>query len=199
MRGGVDHRPARTLPRPRRSFTYTAFIHIPRLHVAQQVTEVLARSRRHRGHSMARQALLFADGRCESVGETRLRVLLHDSGFAALELQCEILSNSGALVGRIDLADLDCGTLLEFDGMAKYGKLLNPHRTELEVLRLEKKREEALREAGWQVFRVVWSDLADTPTLQRRISAAFARGRRALAANAIAGSVPLLPPIRLPR
>ena len=167
--------------------------------VVDQVADVLERSRRHRGHTIARQALLFADGRSESVGETRLRVFLADGGFAAPELQCQILSNGGTVLGRVDLANVTFGTLLEFDGMAKYGKLLNPHRTELEVLRLEKKREEALREAGWQVLRVVWADLADPPSLQHRISDAFARGRRALAANPVAGSVRLLPPIQLPR
>lgn len=167
--------------------------------VVDQVADVLARSRRHRGHTTARRALLFADGRSESVGETRLRVFLADGGFAAPELQCEVLGGGGTVLGRIDLANVKFGTLLEFDGMAKYGKLLNPHRTELEVLRLEKRREEALREAGWQVFRVVWADLSDTAALQRRISDAFARGRRALAANPVAGSVRLLPPIQLPR
>jgi predicted transcriptional regulator of viral defense system len=167
--------------------------------VVDQVASVLARSRRHRGHTIARQALMFADGRSESVGESRLRVFLADGGFTAPQLQCQVVSGSGTVLGRVDLADLKSGTLLEFDGMAKYGKLLNPHRTELEVLRLEKKREEALREAGWQVFRVVWADLSDTAALQRRIIDAFERGRRALAANPVAGSVRLLPPIRLRR
>lgn len=167
--------------------------------VVHHVADVLARSRRHRGHTMARRALLFADGRSESVGETRLRVFLQHGGFAAPELQCDVLSGVGTVIGRVDLANLNCGTLLELDGMAKYGKLLNPHRTELEVLRLEKKREDALREMGWQVFRAVWADLSDTRSLQHRIGDAFARGRRALAANAVAGSVRLLPPIQLPR
>ena len=167
--------------------------------VVDRVADVLARSRRHRGHTMARRALLFADGRSESVGETRLRLLIADGGFAAPELQCQVLSSSGMVLGRVDLANLNFGTLIEFDGMAKYGKQLNAHRTELEVLRLEKKREEALREAGWQVFRVVWADLGDAAALQRRISDVFARGRRALAANPVAGSVRLLPPIQLPR
>ena len=167
--------------------------------VVEQVAEVLARSARHRGATMAKRALLFADGRSESVGETRLRVLLHDVGLAAPELQCDIVSADGAVLGRVDMADIESGTLLEFDGMAKYGKLLNPHRTELEVLRLEKKREELLREAGWQVFRVVWADLSDPLALEKRISKAFTRGRRALAANPPCGYTRLLPAIRVPR
>lgn len=165
--------------------------------VANQVAGVLARSRRLRGHAMARRALLFADGRSESVGETRLRVFFHDVGLAAPELQCTIIGGDGEFLGRVDLANLEFGTLMEFDGMAKYGKLLNPHRTELEVLRLEKRREEALREAGWQVLRMVWGDFSDPLSLQKRISHAFARGRRAIAANPFVGSARLLPPIRM--
>jgi predicted transcriptional regulator of viral defense system len=167
--------------------------------VASEIPEVLQRSRRHRGHSMARRALLFADGRSESVGETRLRVFLHDIGLNPPELQCEVVDDDGRFLGRVDLADLASGTLMEFDGMAKYGKDLNPHRSEMEVLRVEKRREESLREAGWQVFRVVWADLADAPALEKRLRAAFARGRRAVAVNPVAGSARVLAPIQIPR
>lgn len=167
--------------------------------VALNIPDVLRRSRRHRGHSMARRALLFADGRSESVGETRLQVFLHDMGLNPPELQCEVVDDDGRFLGRVDLADLVSGTLMEFDGMAKYGKDLNPHRSEMEVLRLEKRREESLREAGWQVFRVVWADLADAPALEKRILAALARGRRAVAAHPISGTPRLLAPIKMPR
>ena len=168
-------------------------------HVVEHVAAILARSQRLRGAAMARRALLFADGRSESVGETRLRVFLHHAGLARPELQCDILGVDGEFLGRVDLANVECGTLMEFDGMAKYGKLLNPHRTELEVLRLEKKREETLHEAGWQVFRVVWADLSDPLSLEKRISQAFARGRRAVAANPVCGSARLTPAMQIPR
>lgn len=166
--------------------------------IVELVAETLGRSRRHQGHTMARRALLFADGRSESVGETRLRVFHHEVGLPAPELQCDVIGDID-LLGRIDLAHLTAGTLIEFDGMAKYGKLLNPHRSELEVLRFEKQREESLREAGWNVLRVVWADLADPVTLERRVRNALQRGRRSRAANPIAGSVRLLPPIQIPR
>ena len=167
--------------------------------IADLVAETLSRSRRHQGHACARRALLFADGRSESVGETRLRIFHHRAGLPVPELQCEIRRSTGGFLGRIDLAHLSVATLIEFDGMAKYGKMLNPHRTELEVLRIEKQREEALRETGWQVLRVIWADLADPVSLEKRIRVALARGRQSLAANPVAGSVHVLPPIQMPR
>lgn len=166
--------------------------------IAQLVAETLSRSQRHPGHASARRALLFADGRSESVGETRLRIFHREAGLPVPELQCEIRDSIGAFLGRIDLAHLGAGSLIEFDGMAKYGKLLNPHRTELEVLRIEKQWEEALRETGWQVLRVIWADLSDPANLEKRIRVALSRGRRALAANAPAGSVRLRSPMQMP-
>ena len=167
--------------------------------IIDSVVAVLARSRRHRGHTAARLALLFADGRSESVGESRLRIFLHQHAFTAPELQCEVLDRGGKLIARTDLGVPTCGTLMEFDGMAKYGKLLSPHRTELEVLRLEKVREERLWAAGWQVLRVVWADLRDPVTLAERVRVAFDRGRRAMTANLLIGSMTPLPAIRIPR
>jgi hypothetical protein len=167
--------------------------------IVDDVVEILSRSRRLRGHPTARQALLFADGRSESVGETRLRVFLRQIGLPPPELQCEVFGGRDDFLGRTDLAVLEAGALIEFDGMVKYGKAFNPHRTEMEVLRAEKVREESLWAAGWQVFRVVWPDLDRPEELEARLRTSMARGRRALAANPVIGSVRLSPPIRLPR
>lgn len=129
--------------------------------IVDEVVEILAGSRRLRGHLTPRAALLFADGRSESFGETRLRVCLRAMGVAPPELQCGIFGDGHQFLGRVDLAMLEFGTLLEFDGMVEYGKSFNPHKTEMEVLRAEKAREELLWAAGWQAFRAVWSDLGD--------------------------------------
>ena len=93
--------------------------------IIDALVEVLARSRRHRGHTAARLALLFADGRSESVGESRLRIFLHQHGFAHQSCSARSSIGAGKLIGengsrRSDVA----GTLIEFDGMAKYGKLV---------------------------------------------------------------------------
>jgi hypothetical protein len=47
-----------------------------------------------------------------------------------------------------------------------------------DVLFAEKKREERLRELGWQVVRWVWADLYRPDELLQRLRAAFERGRR---------------------
>ena len=48
-----------------------------------------------------------------------------------------------------------------------------------DVLVAEKRREDALRDAGWQVVRWIWSELYRPSELLERLDRAFARGRRA--------------------
>lgn len=167
--------------------------------LVNDVVEILARSRRFRGHPTARSALLFADGRSESVGETRLRISIRGMGLPPPELQCGVFDDRHQFLGRVDLAMLEFGVLLEFDGMVKYGKAFNPHQTEMDALRAEKAREESLWAAGWQVFRVVWADLGHPLELETRLRTCMGRGRRALAANPVIGSVESSAPIRMPR
>ena len=61
----------------------------------------------------------------------------------------------------------------------KYGRLLKPGQTIADVVFEEKRREDALRDLGWQVVRWLWEDLRDPQSLLERLERAFARGRRA--------------------
>jgi hypothetical protein len=56
----------------------------------------------------------------ESVGESRLRVLMHAYGLPAPELQVEIHDADG-FVARVDFFVREYGVVVEFDGMVKYG------------------------------------------------------------------------------
>lgn len=56
--------------------------------------------------------------------------------------------------------------LVEFDGAVKYAD------GDRRVLFDEKRREDALRRAGWVVVRLVWTDLSDPDGLTRRVVAA---------------------------
>jgi hypothetical protein len=123
------------------------------------------------GIGTAVRAVGFGDGRSESVGESRLRVLLADLGLPAPVLQAEIRDAAGVLVARVDFLLARWGIVIEFDGAVKYAG------TGAEALIAEKRREDRIRDLGYEVVRVVWADLAAPAELVGRIRRAIARSQ----------------------
>ena len=118
------------------------------------------------GCSAARRIVAFADGRSESIGESRTRVYLQRFGFPPFELQVTL--RHGAFVCRPDFL-LD-GVIVEFDGRMKY--------TSEQVLFEEKKRHDELMSLGWTIARLTWADLAsDAGAVKVRRAMALATGR----------------------
>ena len=122
--------------------------------VASEVAEpLLARAAAPAQRRLADRLLARADAACESVGETRTRVLLGDLGFDPRS-QVEIHDELGHLVARVDFLVGD-RVVVEFDGAVKYegadGRA---------ALVAEKRREDGLRSLGYAVVRVTWADLA---------------------------------------
>ncbi|SEP17580.1 hypothetical protein [Trujillonella endophytica] len=130
------------------------------------------------GARSAARAVRFADGRSESVGESRSRVLLHRLGLAPSALQLEIEVPGAAVpIGRADFAWEDVRVVGEFDGRVKYGRLLKPGQAAGDVVFEEKRREDAIREEDWGAVRWTWEEL--TPqVLGPRVQRALDRGRR---------------------
>jgi hypothetical protein len=123
-------------------------------------------------------AVRLADGRSESVGESRSRYLCYAQSLPMPELQFEVRDHSGALLGITDLAWPEHRLLGEFDGKIKYGRLLREGEQAGDAVFREKLREDALREAtGWSMVRLVWADLY-------RPAATAARIRRMLGLSA---------------
>lgn len=122
------------------------------------------------GSATARAALSIADRRAESVGESRLRVLLYNHGFPAPDLQVEY-HDRGGFIGRVDFAFPEFRTIVEFDGAVKYAGATE------EALVREKVREDRLRALGFAVVRSVWSDLDHPAYLLDRLHSAFALAR----------------------
>lgn len=89
----------------------------------------------------------FADGRAESVGESRSRWLCYKYNLPAPELQFEVYDECGRLIGITDMAWPERKLLGEFDGKIKYGRLLRPGEEPGEAVFREKVREDALRAA----------------------------------------------------
>ena len=137
-----------------------------RLTSSTALTEALEACRLRYGAPQARAAIDAVDPACESPGETRTRLILRAAG---LEVRSQVsLGDDAGFIGRVDLLVGD-RVVVEFDGAVKY-EGLDGRRALME----EKRREERLRDAGYRVVRVTWSDL-DRP------AALVARVRRLLA------------------
>jgi hypothetical protein len=134
------------------------------------------------GVAPVRAALLHADGRHESAGETRLGAVLRDLKIAATP-QVWIQTRQGRK--RVDALLDDHPVVLEFDGAVKYlsqrYRYASPGRVEVPVenpLFIEKTREDAIRDEEYEVVRVVWAHLDDPGDIHRRIDAAVVRAAR---------------------
>jgi very-short-patch-repair endonuclease len=122
-----------------------------------------------RGSRRAAAVLDALDGRSESAGETRTRLLLNTFGVEGFEPQYELSTRSGLF--RADFADPARGVIIEFDGKAKY----SDYGPTDQVLLAERSRENALTEAGWLFLRIEWQHLDAPAELKRRVLATLAR------------------------
>jgi hypothetical protein len=145
-----------------------------------QVLEVLSRCRTWPGAVLAKDVVLFADGRSESVLETLARQWFLEQGLPAPEPQARLLAASGGrFLARVDFFWPEFRTVCEMDGRLKYA----PEREARpgspgDPLFEEKKREDRLREHGAEVVRGYWSDRHDRgAALADRLTQAFARGQ----------------------
>ncbi len=105
------------------------------------------------------------------------RVRVAEEGLPSPIPQREIFDQDGVLIGRADFAWEQYRTIGEFDGKVKYGDLLQPGQLPSDALFAEKLREDAFRDAGWQIVRWIWADLYRKGVLRDRLSRAFARSR----------------------
>lgn len=119
------------------------------------------------GLAAVRATLELADGRSGSAGESRTRWMLHWLGMPIPDLQATIRDEAGTLVAVTDFLFRDEWTVVEFDGALKYESA--------DALVAEKKREDRLRELGYEVVRITWADLEHPARVVARIRAAFAR------------------------
>ncbi len=176
--GAVLTTVARSVVEAARLTTYPSAVAIAdaalnrRLVSAAELTAALEVVRRRPGASTAVKAVGFADPGAESPGESRLRVLLADHGFPSPALQAELRASDGEFVARVDFLFPDERVVVEFDGETKYGD--GP----ADAVIAEKWREDRIRELGYVVVRISWSDLAHPSRTAQRIRQAFARASR---------------------
>lgn len=145
-----------------------------RLATISSLRDAVGQARLGRGQRWARMVPELADGRSESPGESRTRVLLHLGGLSGAEPQVVIWDGRGRFVARVDLLFRRQRVVVEFDGLVKYDRA-----TGRAALIAEKRREDALRALGYEVVRVTWADLADPARVLAQVRAAFDRADRA--------------------
>ncbi|MCD4536101.1 type IV toxin-antitoxin system AbiEi family antitoxin domain-containing protein [Nocardioides sp. cx-169] len=116
-----------------------------------------------------RLVLRLANGRVESVGESRLLYLIWRAGLPMPIVQWEVWDGD-RLVGTVDFAWPELGLMAEFDGKVKYGRLLRPGQDAGDAVFAEKRREDELREVtGCRMIRPIWVDLDRPDTTAERI------------------------------
>lgn len=129
------------------------------------VESILDRRRGTNGVRGARWVAEHADAGAESAGETLARYVLLAHGFPRPQLQVPV-----PVDGRTYWADLgwpEWKVLVEFDGLVKYRELARGVPSEVVVA--EKRRQEAMEDAGYAVVRVMHRDLFPATDFIRRV------------------------------
>lgn len=145
-----------------------------RLTTPERIDHVFTRMERWRGSQKVQLVTRMADGRAESVGESRSRFLFWAQGLPAPEPQFHVYDHRGVLVATCDFGWPELKMLGEFDGRIKYGRLLRPDQSPGDAVFEEKKREDLVRGiTRFTMFRLVWSELstgAETAARFRRLA-----------------------------
>ena len=152
----------------------------------QLAYDVVDRQRDWSGSVTASRALAFSADGAQTIGESRSRILLARSGVPSPVLQFPVYDESGRLTGISDMYVEEFDTLVEFDGMVKYGRELYERTGQLslardlgEVLWQEKRREDGMRDLGKEMIRLVWSELdGHDAQVRARFDRTFARNDR---------------------
>lgn len=133
------------------------------LATGDDLATALAWVKRHPRSGRVAAYLNLADGRSESVGESRLRFAFHLLG---IDVTPQVTISDAGFRARVDFLVTGTRVVVEFDGAQKY--------TGPQVLLEEKSREDRLRALGYLVLRVRWADLGDLKALERKIRRAMA-------------------------
>jgi hypothetical protein len=122
-----------------------------------------------RGSLIAAKTLRWCDHRAESPPESRLRLLVAQSGIGPLVPQFNVLDAAGFFIARVDLALPDCLLGIEYDGQ---------WHSDRHQLTRDRHRLRALTAAGWEIFPVTNADMRDIPALLRSLEARVRARRR---------------------
>jgi hypothetical protein len=120
----------------------------------------------------------LTSGKSASVGESRGFWMFWVAGLPAPERQFEVWNQDGELRATCDWGWPELDTYGEFDGQAKYGRLLKPGQDVGEVVFAEKQREDDVREiTKGTMIRLVWADYSRPRVTIARLKHVLGRRR----------------------
>ena len=120
----------------------------------EELDAICAQSLTVRGmHEVRRAIPLGCDG-AQTILETISRLTFHDRGLPPPTLQERIYDSLG-LIGIVDFSWLALQVIGEADGAIKYD-------TPQSIID-ERRREQRLKDAGFEVFRWTWSEIHNEP------------------------------------
>lgn len=125
------------------------------------------------GIQRATRVVDLADPNCESALESISRVAMHTEGLPPPRTQV-VISDANGPFARVDFLWYDERVIGEADGLGKYEP--DGRRSVRDIVRAEKRREERLADAGYEVVRWGWEDAQTPARLAQRLRASFARG-----------------------
>ncbi len=126
----------------------------------QALAERAARFRRVPRTLHTDLAIGLADGRRESVGESRTAVLFWRHDVPAPVPQYRVCDALGRELARLDFAWPQYGVWLEFDGREKWQRALDEGLGPIALMKRERQREQLITQlTGWRCIRITWADL----------------------------------------
>jgi very-short-patch-repair endonuclease len=142
-----------------------------------ELRAVLADCPHTRGCCQAAAVVEFADGLAESPLESIARVVFRDCKLPPPSLQVRI--GGAKFIGRVDFLWEQYRTIVEVDGLMKY---TDPYRA-----RTQLRRDQRLREAGYEVVHFEWHDIVSEPdVVAASIRDAFRMGRQRRSSGSVA-------------
>lgn len=108
----------------------------------------------HPGVVRTRTAIALADGVRESPAESVCAVRFHEHGLTGFAAQVVVRDRRGRVIARTDFLDEDAHAIVEVNGALKYAGKDGDSSFER-----ERRRDYALRNAGFRVFQLTWKDL----------------------------------------
>ena len=149
------------------------------LHVGLTTPELLEQRHvtiaRHPGTLGLGLVIGRADGRVESVAESRAQHLMWLHDVPAPVPQYEVVDHRGVVEYRLDFAWPERRKWLEVDGLVKYRMPARVGEDAGDVVLRERRREDDVRRiTGWRVMRITWADLERPVQTARRILAFLA-------------------------
>ncbi len=140
----------------------------------EEIQQSLARARFQTKICKARAALELADGRAESAGETRARLICIDAGIVVTP-QVTVRDDQGHVLTRFDLMVDGYAVGLAFDGRGKYTEYRDPDEPLDQKFWEEKLQQELIEDQGYMRVPIHWALLDKPEAVVARIHRAMLR------------------------